>query len=242
MTVTIKDVMPQENETTVEREVGNNIVNNGNVGIEMGNAAGEVEGMGVQSSDRRRKEKERKRKYGARKAGPVDVSAKIVSQQKKHAEWNRTYQSREHVKERHAENMRYTCHSTKTTRQAGPVDESARTVSSQKMKHAKINRTYQSREHMKERRVDNQRNTRHSTKTAKQAADVDGIVQATKKKRADKFRKYDHSKYLREHGAELMRGGRTEVDGNCCDNCRRKNFSSDPRFALEFEAVSNTEI
>ncbi len=75
MTVTIKDVMPQENETTVEREVGNNIVNNGNVGIEMGNAAGEAEGMGVQSSDRRRKEKERKRKYCARKAGPVDVSA-----------------------------------------------------------------------------------------------------------------------------------------------------------------------
>ncbi len=37
MTVTIKDVMPQENETMVEREVGNNIVNNGNMGIEMGN-------------------------------------------------------------------------------------------------------------------------------------------------------------------------------------------------------------
>jgi len=72
MTVTIKDVMPQENETTVEREVGNNIViNNGNVGIEMGNAAGEAVGMGVQSSDRRRKEKEKKRKYRARKAGPV---------------------------------------------------------------------------------------------------------------------------------------------------------------------------
>ena len=64
MTVTIKDVMPQENETTVEREVGNNIVNKGNVGIEMGDAAGEAVGMGVQSSDRRRKEKEKKRKKG----------------------------------------------------------------------------------------------------------------------------------------------------------------------------------
>ena len=143
--------MPQENETTVEREVGNNIVKNGNVGIEMGNAAGEAVGMGVQSSNRRRKEKEKKRKYRARKAGPVDVSAKIASQQKKRAERDRTYQSREHVKERDAENKRHTRHSTKTAQQAGPVDVSARTVSSQKMKRVKINCTYQSKEHVKER-------------------------------------------------------------------------------------------
>ena len=103
MTVTIKDVMPQENETTVEREVGNNIVNTGNVGIEMDNAAGEAEGMGVQSSDRRRKGKEKKRKYRVRKAGPVDVSGTIVSQQSKRAKYYHTYQSKEHVKERHAE-------------------------------------------------------------------------------------------------------------------------------------------
>ena len=89
--------------TTVEREVGNIIVNNGNVGIEMGNVAGEAVGMGVQSSDRRRKEKERKRKYRARKAGPVGVSAKIACQQMKCAEKYHTYQSKEHVKERHAE-------------------------------------------------------------------------------------------------------------------------------------------
>ena len=114
MTVTIKDVMPQGIETTVEREVGNNIVNNGNVGIEMVDAAGEAVGMGVLSSDRRRKEKERKRKYRARKAGPVDVSATIASQQMMRAERNRTYQSREHVKERDADNKRNTCHSTKT--------------------------------------------------------------------------------------------------------------------------------
>ena len=122
MTVTIKDVMPQENETTVEREVGNNIVNNGNVGIEMGNAAGEAEGIGVQSSDRRRKEKEKKRKYCARKAGPVDVSAKIASQQSKRAEYDHTYQSKEHVKETHAEEKRNRYQSTKTAQQAGPVD------------------------------------------------------------------------------------------------------------------------
>ncbi len=60
MTVTIKDVMPQEIETTVEREFGNNIGNNGNVGIEMSDAAGEAVGMGVQSSNRRRKEKEKR--------------------------------------------------------------------------------------------------------------------------------------------------------------------------------------
>jgi hypothetical protein len=192
MTVTIKDVMPQGIETAVEREVGNNIGNNGNVGIEMGDAAGEAVGMGVQSSDRRRKEKER-----TRKAGPVDVSATIVSQQMKRAERNRTYQSREHVKERHAENMRNTRHSTKTARQAVPVDVSAK-IASQQMKHAEINRTYQSREHVKERHAEEERNRYHSTKTAQQAADVDGIVQATKKKRADKFRKYDHSKYIQE--------------------------------------------
>jgi len=112
MTVTIKDVMPQGFETTVEREVGNNIVNNGNVGIEMGNAAGEAVGMGVQSSDRRRKEKERKRKYCARKAGPVGVSAKIASQQSKRAKYDRTYQLKEHVKERHAEEERNRYQST----------------------------------------------------------------------------------------------------------------------------------
>ncbi len=33
-----------------------------------------------------------------------------------------------------------------------------------------------------------------------------------------------------------------EVDGDCCDNCHRKNFSSNPRYTLEFEVVSNTEI
>jgi len=98
MTITIKDVMPQGNEITVEREVGNSIANNGNVGIEMGDAAGEAVGMGVQSSDRWRKEKERKRKYCVRKAGPVDVSAKTASQQMKRSEKYRTYQSNEYVK------------------------------------------------------------------------------------------------------------------------------------------------
>ena len=58
MTVTIKDAMPQGIETMVEREVQNNIDNNGNVGIEMVDAAGEAGGMAVQSSNRRRREKE----------------------------------------------------------------------------------------------------------------------------------------------------------------------------------------
>jgi hypothetical protein len=186
MTVTIKDVMPQENETTVEREVRNNIVNNGNVGIEMGDAAGEAVGMGVQSSDRRRKEKERKRKYRARKAGPVGVSAKIACQQMKRDERDRTYQSKEHVKERHAEIMRNSRHSTKTSWQAGPVDVSAKMVISPKMKRAEIYRKYQSNDHVKERYAKNKRNTRHSTKVAHQAVYVDGVIDATKKKRANK--------------------------------------------------------
>jgi len=113
-------------------------------------------------------------------------------------------------------------------------------IASQQMKCAKYNRTYQSREHVKERRADNQRNTHHSTKAAQQAADVDGVIEAKKKKCANKKRRYQESKYLREHGAELLRGGRVEVDGDCCDNCHRKNFSSDPRYAMEFEVVLNT--
>jgi hypothetical protein len=132
--------------------------------------------------------------------------------------------------------------SLKTAQQAIPVDVSARTVSSPKMKCVKYNRTYKLKDHVKERLVENQRNTRHSTEAAQQAADVDGIIKATKKKRANKKQRYQESKYLREQGAELLRGGRAEVDGDCCDNCRRKNFSSDPRYALEFEVVSNTEI
>ncbi len=87
-------------------------------------------------------------------------------------------------------------------------------------KHAKINRTYQAQEHVKERCAKNKRNKCHSTKAAQQAADVDGVIEAMKKKHADKFRRYDYSKYLRENGAELLRGGRAEVDGDCCDNCR----------------------
>ena len=148
MTVTIKDVMPQGIETTtIEREVGNNIRNNGNVGIEMGDAAGEAVGMGVQSSNRRRKEKERKRKYRVRKAGPVDVSATIASQQMKRAERNRTYQSREHVKERDAEEKRNRYHSTKTAQQAGPGDVSAK-IASQQMKCSEKYRTYRLKEHV----------------------------------------------------------------------------------------------
>ncbi len=61
-------------------------------------------------------------------------------------------------------------------------------------KRAKYDCTYNSKEHVKERDADNKRNTRHSTKAAQQAADVDGVIKATKKKRANKFREYDYSK------------------------------------------------
>ncbi len=108
-------------------------------------------------------------------------------------------------------------------------------------KHAKYDRTYNSKEHAKERDADNKRNTHHSTKAAQQAADVDGVIEATKKKRANKFREYDYSKYLRENGAELLHRGRAEVDGDFCDNCCWKNFSSNLRYALDKD-VSNTEI
>jgi hypothetical protein len=96
----------------------------------------------------------------------------------KRAERNCTYQSREHVKERHAEEERNQYHSTKTAQQAGPVDVSGK-IASQQMRRAEINRTYNSKEHVKERLVENQRNSRHSSKTAQQAVDVDGVIKAT---------------------------------------------------------------
>jgi hypothetical protein len=46
------------------------------------------------------------------------------------------------------------------------------------VKCAERDRTYQSREHVKERDTDNKRNTRYSTKAAQQVADVDGIIKA----------------------------------------------------------------
>ncbi len=85
------------------------------------------------------------------------MSAKKASQQMKRAKRDRTYQSRERVKERDADNKRNRYHSTKTTQQAVPVDVSPMIVS-QQMKRAKINRTYQSREHVKERDADKKRN------------------------------------------------------------------------------------
>jgi hypothetical protein len=114
LTVTINNVVPQGIQTTVEREVRNNIfnkgdmriVNKGDVGIEMSKAAGEAGRMAVQLSDRQRREKEKKRKNCEIKAGPVDESAKIASQERTRAEQNCKYQSREHVKEKDAENKR----------------------------------------------------------------------------------------------------------------------------------------
>ncbi len=241
MTVTINNIMPQGIETMAEREVGNNIVNNRNVGIEMGNVAGEAGGMAVQSSNRRRREKERKRKYRVRKSGPVDMSAKIASQQRRtRAEWDRKYLSNEAVKQRQAENKRKRHQSTKSEMavDSAMCSECIDTAT----KRAKYDHTYNSKEHVKERDADNKRNTRHSTKAAQQAADVDGVIKAMKKKRANKFREYDYSKYLQENGAELLRGGRAEVDGDCCDNCHWKNFSSNLRYALEFKDVLNTKI
>ncbi len=87
-------------------------------------------------------------------------------------------------------------------------------------KRTKYDRTYEAQEHVKDRHAENKRNIYHSTKAAQLAADVDGVIKAMKKKRADKFCKYDYSKYLQEQGAKLLHGGRAEVDGDCCDICR----------------------
>ena len=118
---------------------------------------------------------------------------------------------------------RNTQQSTKIAQQAGPVDVGVK-IASYQMKCARINRKCKLKEHVKERDVDNKRNTCHSTKTALRVTDANGAIEATKKKR------------------DKLRGGRVEVDNDCCENCRRKNFSPDPRYALEFKDVSNTEI
>jgi len=105
----------------------------------------------------------------AQQAGPVETeSASIVSQKIRRAKIVRKYQLKEHVKVRDADNKRNTRQSTKIAQQAGPVDVGVKIVSHQ-MKRAKINRKYKSKEHVKERDVDNKRNTCHSTKTAQWA-------------------------------------------------------------------------
>ncbi len=151
----------------------------------------------------------------------------------KHAENNRTYWEKEKKRKYRAR---------KKERDMSVDSAMCSNCIDPPTKRAKYDCTYNSKEHVKERDAVNKRNTRHSTKAAQQAADVDGVIEATKKKHADKFREYDYSKYLRENGAESLREGRAEVDGDCCDNCRRKNFSSDLRHALEFKDVSNTKI
>ena len=107
MTVIINDVMPQGTETRVEEEAGNNISNKGDMGTEMSDAARKAGGAADQLSNRRRREKERKRKYCAKKSGPVEAeSASIASQQMKRAKIYCIYQSKEHVKVRDADNKR----------------------------------------------------------------------------------------------------------------------------------------
>ncbi len=194
MTVTINDVMPQGIATTGETEVRNNIVNKGDVGIEMSKAAGEAGGMAVQLSDRQRTEEEEKSKYHKRKAGPVGDSAKTVSQQRTRAEWYRKYYSNKAVKQRRAENQRKKHQSKKLEMAVDSVMCSD--CNDMATKHAKYDRIYKAQEHVKERHAKNKRNIRHSTKAAQQAVDVDGVIKGTKKKRAERDQRYYDLKYL----------------------------------------------
>jgi hypothetical protein len=228
MTVTINDVMPQEIETIGETEAGNNIGNKGNVGIETSKAAGEAGQMAFQSSNRGRREKEKKRKYCSRKMErdmTVDIimCSNCIDPATKCAKNNCTYREKE-KKRKYCARKKERDMSVDSTICSDCIDPAT--------KRAKINHTYQAHEHVKERCAENKRNKCHSTKAAQQAADVDGVIEATEKKHADKFHEYDYLKYLQENGAELLRGGRAEVDGDCCDNCHRKNFSSHPRYTL----------
>ena len=63
---------------------------------------------------------------------------------------------------------RNTQQSTKIAQQAGPVDVGVK-IASYQMKCARINCKCKLKEHVKERDVDNKRNTCHSTKTAQRA-------------------------------------------------------------------------
>jgi hypothetical protein len=192
MTVTINDVMPQEIETTGETEAGNNIGNKGDVGIETSKAAGEAGQMAVQSRDRLRGEKEKKRKYCSRKkerdmAVDIVMCSNCIDPAMKRAKNNHTYREKEKKRKYHA---------GKKERDMSVDSAMCSNCIDPATKHAEINRTYQAQEHVKERCAKNKRNKCHSTKAAQQAADVDGVIKATKKKRANKFRKYDYSKYL----------------------------------------------
>ncbi len=93
------------------------------MGIETSEATGEAGQMAVQSSDRRRRVKEKKRKYRVRKKEKdmaVDsvICSDCIDPATKRVIYDRTYQSKEHVKERDAENKRNKCHSTKAAQQA----------------------------------------------------------------------------------------------------------------------------
>jgi hypothetical protein len=238
MTVTISDVMPQEIETTGETEAGNNIGNKGDVGIEPSKVAGEARQMAVQLRNRRRREIGKKRKYHLRKKerdmAETLLCSDCIDPATKRDKNYRTYQEKE-KKRKYCARKKERDMSVDSAMCSDCIDPAT--------KRAEYDRTYNSKEHVKKRDADNKRNTHHSTKAAQQAvADVDRVIEATKKKRANKFREYDYSKYLQENGAELLHGGRAEVDGNCCDNCCRKNFSSNLRYALEFKDVLNTKI
>jgi hypothetical protein len=216
MTVTINNVMPQEIETTGETEAENNIGNKGDVGIETSKAAGEAGQMAVQSSNRRRREKEKKRKYRSRKkerdmAVDIVMCSDCLDPAMKCAKNNRTYHEKEKKRKYHVR---------KKERDMAVDSAMCCDCIDTATKRTEYDCTYKAQEHVKDRHKENKRNIYHSTKAAQQAADVDGVIKAMKKKRADKFREYDYSKYLQEQGAELLRGGRAEVDGNCCDNCR----------------------
>jgi hypothetical protein len=118
--------------------------------------AGEAGGMAVQLSNRQRREKEKKRKYCERKAGPVDESAKIASHWMTRAERNRTYPSREHVKERDAENKRKKRQSKKSEMVVDSVMCSD--CIDMATKCAEWDRTYKSKEHVKERHAEGEGN------------------------------------------------------------------------------------
>ena len=67
-------------------------------------------------------------------------------------------------------------------------------------------------------------------------------------RRAQVNKKHQKQPYVKERDAERKKGqrylkkARAGVHDKFCDNCMRRNFTTDPRYALQFKTVWNTKF
>ena len=131
-----------------------------------------------------------------------------------------------------------------------PVDESTRAERS-KRKRAERNKKYRSQGAAKVRHAEKKRERYHSA--------LDNVVcseciepasgdSCKNNRRAQVNKKHQKQPHVKEKEAERQKGrrylkkARAGVHDKFCDNCMRRNFTTDPRYALQFKTVWNTKI